>query len=45
MMADRYHYDRHGNYKGKTSDDPPSNDGWVYIIGFIIFAYICSGGC
>lgn len=45
-MADRYHYDRHGNYKGKTSDDPPAGDsGCFFVIAFLILAYICSGGC
>lgn len=43
-MGTKYHYDRHGNYRGKTSDDPPSNsDGWVYIIGFIILVWMIGG--
>jgi hypothetical protein len=37
-MGDRYHYDKHGNYKGKSSSKPPGSDvgGCVALI-FIIF--------
>lgn len=45
-MGNKYHYDRHGNYRGMTSNDPPSNNsGCFAIIVFLIFIYLCSGGC
>lgn len=45
-MGTRYHYDRNGNYKGKTSDEPPGNGGeWVVaLVLVVIFCWMC-GGC
>ena len=39
MGKDRYHYDRYGNYRGKSSDQGPYGC-WtaVAIIGFILWA-------
>jgi hypothetical protein len=45
-MGTRYHYDRHGNYRGKTTDTPPSNgDGCVTIILVIAAFCLFCGGC
>ena len=45
-MGTRYHYDRHGRYKGKTSDQPPG-DGCaeiiVVIVGIFFFCSLFSG--
>lgn len=45
-MGTRYHYDRHGNYRGMTSDNPPSNgDGCFWLVVVFIVICLCSGGC
>ena len=43
-MSTRYHYDKHGNYKGCSSDQPPSED-WGGIICFILFILFAFGSC
>lgn len=43
-MGTRYHYDRHGNYRGKTSDSPPP-DGCVPIIILLAFFFVFCRGC
>lgn len=46
VMGNKYHYDRHGNYRGMTSDDPPSdNSGCVFAVVVIVLICILSGGC
>ncbi len=40
-MRDRYHYDKHGNYKGKTSGTPPSE--WGGCIACIILLMLAKG--
>lgn len=46
-MGNRYHYDRHGNYRGMTSDEPPGTDnsGCVFAVVVIVLICIFSGGC
>jgi hypothetical protein len=39
-MGDRYIYDKHGNYKGKSSDRPPGFDYGGAICGLIIILFI-----
>lgn len=45
-MGTKYHYDRHGNYRGKTTDEPPADDGCIWIF-VLVFLFVCmsSGGC
>ena len=40
-MTERYHYDKDGNYIGKTSDQPPPNGcaGILLIIFLRLFSY------
>jgi hypothetical protein len=38
-MSDRYHYDRHGNYRGMSSNTPPRDGSWVFIgclVGIVV---------
>lgn len=47
-MATRYHYDRNGRYKGKSTDKPPGDDllGFVIVMFlFILFIGGCLKGC
>lgn len=42
-MADRYHYDEHGEYRGKTSDKAPSQDegiSFFVLLGLIAFSVV-----
>lgn len=42
-MGTRYHYDRHGRYRGKTTDTP-DDGGWGALI-LVFFFFIFFGGC
>ena len=44
MGNDRYHYDRHGNYKGHSSDQGPY-DGIIKALGFLFLLLLFSRGC
>jgi hypothetical protein len=45
-MGNRYHYDRNGNLKGWSSNEPPRQDDntWVIIVVLILFLALF-GGC
>ena len=41
-MGNRYYYDKHGNYKGCSSDEPPSDNGCcgcaiIFILACVLF--------
>lgn len=45
-MGNKYHYDRHGNYRGMTSDTPPSNgSGFVVFVVVVVILCYFVGGC
>ncbi len=44
-MGNRYHYDRHGNYRGMSSDTPPGDGSWVVILLVLFFCFIFFSGC
>lgn len=44
-MATRYHYDRNGNYRGMSTDEPPKDDGCLIAALAIIAVCIFFGGC
>lgn len=42
-MSNRYYYDRHGNYKGCSSDEPPSDNGCgCLIVVFLAMGFIAN---
>lgn len=43
-MGTRYHYDRNGRYRGKTTDKP-DDGGWVGLVFVLFLFYIFIGGC
>ena len=44
-MADQYHYDRNGQYQGKTSDKPPGDGGGCAAIIVILIILAAMGKC
>lgn len=45
-MGSRYHYDKHGNYRGKTTDEPPSDPNGCLVVAVVLFfLFYLSGGC
>ena len=44
IMGTRYHYDRNGRYKGKTTDKP-HDDGTALVVVFLLFFLLFVGGC
>jgi hypothetical protein len=46
-MGDHYHYDKHGNYTGKSSSTPPPGDdgsGCVPLM-ILVILYLVVKGC
>lgn len=43
-MGTRYHYDKHGRYRGKTTDKPEGGDLGAMIVCLFLF-FIFFGGC
>jgi len=44
-MGTKYHYDRNGNYRGKTTDNPPADNGWIVIAIAFFFLVLFFQGC
>ena len=44
-MGNKYHYDRHGYYRGMSSDTPPGEPIGVIILGCIFLYFVFFSGC
>jgi hypothetical protein len=44
MAKDRHFYDRHGNYKGRSSDQGPYDD-LAKVLGFLFLLFLLTRGC
>jgi hypothetical protein len=44
-MGTKYHYDKYGNYRGKTSDNPPFDNGWIVIAIALFMLMFFIQGC